>query len=117
MSRPTRPISDRERAEIITTDAMLTLAESNLRAAVQSIRDLRSAGVPIRQLASRLGLSDRSVWGIGGDEAESGPLSTALVRLSAARQRGSDRRPTRDEVLHRQVSNAAEIHADGDDAR
>ena len=102
MSRPTRPVTDAETSRIIAADALLTLAESNLRAAISEIRTLRYDGVPVRQLMERLGLSRRAVHGIGPQTAginENGPLVKALASLTTARWSGIDRRRvrTRDE--------------------
>lgn len=93
MPRPARPIEPDEAADIIAADAMLTLADTQLREALRLMASLRRRGVPVRQLAERLGLSERACRMDG-----TGPVEAAAERLTASRHRGTDRRPSRREA-------------------
>lgn len=93
MARPPRLIEADELADIIAADAMLTLADTQLREALRLMTSLRRRGVPVRQLAERLGLSERACRMDG-----TGPIETAAQRLTESRHAGTDRRPSRSEA-------------------
>ena len=93
MPRPPYTVSAADAADIIAADAMLTLADSNLRSALDAIRRLRRRGVPERVLAERLGVSTRSVRMDG-----TGRLESAAEHLTQSRRAGTERRPSRAEA-------------------
>lgn len=92
MARPARQIEDHERADLVAIDAMLTLADANLRSALEGMRRLRRQGVPVRQMAAALGLSERACRMDG-----TGLIESAQEKLELSRKRGTERRPSRNE--------------------